>query len=106
MGLSLIDAMRLGTPLIATDYSGPVDFANKENAWMVSWKYTNATIKDGPYFGSQWADPIEEEAIEMLVEIITNNELRNTKVKKAKNDIEMYFSKNRISSLIEAALKS
>ena len=106
LGLSLIDAMRLGTPLIATDYSGPVDFANKENAWMVSWKYINATIKDGLYFGSQWADPNEEEAIEMLVEIITNNELRNTKVKKAKNDIEMYFSKNRISSLIEAALKS
>lgn len=106
LGLSLIDAMRLGTPLIATDYSGPVDFANKENAWMVPWKYTNATNADGPYFGSQWADPIEEEAIEMLVEIITNNELRNTKVKKAKNVIEMYFSKNRISSLIEAALKS
>lgn len=104
LGLSLIDAMRIGTPLLSTDYSGPVDFANKENAWMVPWEYTNATTADGPYFGSQWADPIEEKAAKMLHEILTNTELRDKKVKQAKKDITLHFSKSKITTLINAAL--
>jgi glycosyltransferase involved in cell wall biosynthesis len=104
LGLSLIDAMRLGTPLLATNYSGPVDFANKQNAWMVPWTYTHATIEDGPYFGSPWADPIVREAVEMLVEILTNNELRNNKIKNAKTDINVHFSNDKISKLIDHAL--
>jgi glycosyltransferase involved in cell wall biosynthesis len=106
LGLSLIDAMRIGTPLLATDYSGPIDFASQENAWMVPWKYTNATIEDGPYFGSPWADPIEEKATDMLIEILSNVELRNKKSDKAKVDIEEHFSKQKISKLIDDALKS
>jgi len=104
LGLSLIDAMRLGTPLLSTDYSGPVDFANDSNAWMVPWKYVDATWDDGPYYGSRWAEPDLDIARAQLVSLLENQEERLQKTNKAKRDIESYFSVSRVSTLIKDAL--
>lgn len=104
LGLSLIDAMRLGTPLLSTDYSGPVDFANDSNAWMVPWKYVDASWDDGPYYGSRWAEPDLDIAQAQLVSLLENQEERLQKTLKAKMDIESYFSVSRVSTLIMNAL--
>ena len=104
LGLSLIDAMRLGTPLLSTDYSGPVDFANDSNAWMVPWKYVDASWDDGPYYGSRWAEPDLDIAQAQLVSLLENQEERLQKTLKAKMDIESYFSVSRVSNLIKDAL--
>ena len=105
LGLSLIDAMRLGTPLLATDYSGPVDFANYSNAWMVPWTYTDASWEDGPYYGARWAEPDLDAACAKIISIFEDKSDRLLKTKKARNDVEYHFSSERITGLIMEALK-
>jgi glycosyltransferase involved in cell wall biosynthesis len=104
LGLSLIDAMQLGTPLLSTNYSGPVDFANDSNAWMVPWKYTDANWGDGPYYGSRWADPDLDAACAQAISLLEDKDGRLLKTRKAKADIKNHFSCEKISALVKEAL--
>ena len=39
-GLTLADSMALGTPVIATGYSGNMDFMDERNSYLVDWTRT------------------------------------------------------------------
>ena len=57
-GLTMAEAMALGKPVIATGYSGNLDFMDTETAYLVAW--TEATVPDGCYpypSGARWAEP-------------------------------------------------
>ena len=57
-GLTIAEAMALGKPVIATAYSGNLDFMTPENSYLVD--YVTARVPPGcdPYpAGSVWADP-------------------------------------------------
>jgi hypothetical protein len=50
--------MALGKPVIATRYSGNLDFMDDDNAYLVPW--TAASVPEGCYpypAGARWADP-------------------------------------------------
>ena len=38
LGLTMAEAMLLGKPVIATNYSGNIDFMNEENSLLIPWK--------------------------------------------------------------------
>ncbi len=62
-GRSLAEAMLLGKPAVATNYSGNTDFMNQQNSCLVN--YTLAPVKEGQYpfsEGQVWADPDIEHA--------------------------------------------
>jgi glycosyltransferase involved in cell wall biosynthesis len=66
-GLTMAEAMALGKPVIATAYSGNMDFMNNEVAYLVRW--TKGTVPPGcaPYpIGATWADPDLDEAARLL----------------------------------------
>ena len=100
LGLSLIDAMRLGTPLVATDYSGPKDFVTHDNAFLVPWKYCATRWEDGPYFGSLWADPDIEVAAKLIESALGGGKHIESHIRQAKQTVEEYFSRLRVSKLI------
>ena len=104
LGLSLIDAMRLGVPLVTTDYSGPCDFVNEENAWLVPWTYCSAQWEDGPYFGSLWADPDLEVAARRISEALCSNNETSAKTAIAKAQVEAYFAPDRTGRIIAETL--
>jgi len=104
LGLSLIDAMRLGTPLVATDYSGPKDFANSDNSYLVPWTYCNAQWEDGPYFGSRWAEPDIDVAAKQIECSLRGESLSQEKTLRAKCEVEEYFSRERIAGLLASLL--
>jgi glycosyltransferase involved in cell wall biosynthesis len=57
-GLTMAEAMALGKPVIATRYSGNLDFMDDDNAYLVPW--TAASVPEGCYpypAGARWADP-------------------------------------------------
>jgi glycosyltransferase involved in cell wall biosynthesis len=103
LGLSLIDAMRLSVPLVTTGYSGPCDFINEANAWIVPWKYCPALWEDGPYFGSSWAEPDLDGAAMRIAEALSSNKA-SEKTVIAKAQVEAYFSPERIGRIIAQAL--
>jgi glycosyltransferase involved in cell wall biosynthesis len=57
-GLGVAEAMYLGKPVIATNYSGNVDFTKPENSCLVDYRLV--PVKPGEYLfpeGQVWADP-------------------------------------------------
>ncbi len=67
LGLTMAEAMLLEKPVIATGYSGNVDFTTDDVAHLVRWEPTTVPAKSGPYRpGSIWADPDLGHAAELM----------------------------------------
>jgi glycosyltransferase involved in cell wall biosynthesis len=67
-GLTIAEAMARGLPVVATDWSGNVDFLNSQNGLPVSYQLIPAVDPQGTYNcpGMVWADPDIEGAAEAL----------------------------------------
>ena len=66
-GLTMLEAMALGTPTICTGYSGNMDFTTAENSWLVDYSMIATDEQLGPYPpGAVWASPSLDSAIEAL----------------------------------------
>jgi glycosyltransferase involved in cell wall biosynthesis len=58
LGLNLADAMVLGKPVIATGYSGNLDFMNANNSFLIPFRYVTVPPGTPAYpTGARWADP-------------------------------------------------
>ena len=56
-GLGMAECMYLGKPVIATAYSGNLDFMDRDNSLLVDYKMIPLRDGDYPYWqGQQWAD--------------------------------------------------
>jgi glycosyltransferase involved in cell wall biosynthesis len=56
-GLTVAEAMALGTPAVATAFSGVLDFADEDCAALVPWRPVAVDDPHGIYRGQSWADP-------------------------------------------------
>jgi glycosyltransferase involved in cell wall biosynthesis len=57
-GLTMAEAMAYGKPVIATAYSGNLDFMDDANSFLVPFRLTKIARRRGPYSAAeQWADP-------------------------------------------------
>lgn len=57
-GLTMAEAMALGKPVIATGYSGNVDFMHPDNSFLVSYTLTHVGPDGGIYPAeARWAEP-------------------------------------------------
>lgn len=67
-GYGIAEAMALGTPVIATNYSGSTDLASERTAHLIPYEYTD--VLPGEYFywqpGMRWASPDHETAAAAL----------------------------------------
>lgn len=74
-GLTMAEAMALGKPVIATGYSGNLDFMDAETAYLVRW--TEGAVPAGcePYReGAVWAEPDVEDATHLLRHVVEHPE--------------------------------
>ena len=66
-GLTILEAMSLGKPVIATAYSGNMDFMTEENSFLLPYRLTTLAHDYGPYMrGAVWADPDLDEAARLM----------------------------------------
>jgi glycosyltransferase involved in cell wall biosynthesis len=66
-GLTILEAMRLGKPVIATAYSGNMDFMTEENSFLLGYRLITLERDYGPYMrGASWADPDIDEAARLM----------------------------------------
>jgi glycosyltransferase involved in cell wall biosynthesis len=63
LGLGMAESMYLGKPVIATAYSGNMEFMNERNACLIPYEKIAVLEKDYPHAQNQvWANPSIEEA--------------------------------------------
>jgi glycosyltransferase involved in cell wall biosynthesis len=76
-GLTLAEAMFLGKPVIATAYSGNMDFTRFDNSFLVGYRLKPVGKHNDPYDEDVlWADPSIEQAAEHMRTIIDNPDTR------------------------------
>jgi glycosyltransferase involved in cell wall biosynthesis len=68
-GINLIDSMARRTPVVATGYSGNLDFMNEQCSIVVPFEMIDVGSYAGFSVRSQWANPSEEYAAEKLREL-------------------------------------
>lgn len=84
LGLIMAESMYLGKPVIATSYSGNLEFMNAQNSCLVS--YDLITISEGQYIesdGQYWAEPNIIEAAECMRKIFSDESYRSSLGKSA-----------------------
>jgi len=66
-GLTCAEAMALGLPVVASAYSGNLDFMTPENSLLVPARVVETERRYGPYpAGTCWGDPGHDEAVAAL----------------------------------------
>ncbi len=77
LGLTLAEAMYLGRPVIATAYSGNMDFTLPYNSFLVDYELVQLTQDVGPYpRGASWAEPDLDHAAFQMSSVFENRALR------------------------------
>jgi GT2 family glycosyltransferase/glycosyltransferase involved in cell wall biosynthesis len=67
LGLTMAEAMLMGKPVIATDFSGNVDFMNESNSLPVRHEIVKLGKAIPPYEANfEWAQPSESHAAELM----------------------------------------
>lgn len=75
-GLGMAECMYLGKPVIATGYSGNLDFMNRENSLLVDYRII--PLCEGDYMcwqGQHWADPDVAHAARLMRQVFDDREL-------------------------------
>ena len=67
VGLTMAEAMLMGKPVVATGYSGNLDFMNDDVSLLVDHRMVPLGRDIGPYPAeASWAEPSEEHAAELM----------------------------------------
>jgi glycosyltransferase involved in cell wall biosynthesis len=92
-GLTMAEAMAIGKPVIATDYSGNVDFMNSQNSYLVD--YTIGRVgPDCEIYPSEgaWAQPSVEHAAELMRRVVERPEEAAAIGARAREDVARELS--------------
>lgn len=104
-GLTLSDAMLFERPVIATGYSGNLEFMNADNSWLLSCTVDSIKPEDCFYLfdsSMKWGYPFAEDLEEKLLFFYNNRHAHEIqqKVRKAARDIKK-FSPDSVSAILE-----
>jgi glycosyltransferase involved in cell wall biosynthesis len=87
-GLTILEAMRLGKPVIATAYSGNMDFMTPDNSFPLGYRLVTLERDYGPYMrGASWADPDLDEAAHLMRLVVEHPELARARGERAERQI-------------------
>ena len=105
-GLTLLEAMSMGTPTICTGYSGNMDFTTEDNSWLVDYTMMATSEQTGPYPpGSVWASPDVESVIEIMRSIDNDRLQIEAKAKLASVEAREASSLERYAQRLDVQLK-
>lgn len=92
-GYTMAEAMWLGKPVIATGYSGNVDFMTAENSYLVDYRLVPIGPGNDPYpAGGEWAEPDVERASALMRRVFEDREEAASRGARAATDIRASHS--------------
>jgi glycosyltransferase involved in cell wall biosynthesis len=105
-GLTLAEAMFFSKPVIATGYSGNLEFMTNENSFLVNYKTTTVDSKIINYDKNTiWSDPDFEHMSELMKKVKENSDSVKEIAKKGNDTIRNNFSTIKIGNEIKNRLE-
>ncbi|MGJ7508108.1 glycosyltransferase family 4 protein [Variovorax sp. GT1P44] len=93
LGLTMAEAMLMGKPVIATNFSGNVDFMDESNSLLVPYELVKLGKPIPPYGADlEWAEPSVEEAAKLMRRLYENREWARELGARAKASAEANLS--------------
>jgi glycosyltransferase involved in cell wall biosynthesis len=100
-GYTLAEAMALGRPVIATDWSGNTDFMTPSNSYPVGYRLRELGQDYGPYASDQlWADPDLDEAARAMREVYEQPQQARRKGERGREEVSARFSASAVARII------
>lgn len=106
-GFGMIEAMNLGVPVLATGYSGNMDFCAPDTCWLVDYSLTEVGPKEYIFVrpGQHWADPDIEDAARQMRALYGSPQERAARTARAAERVRREFSHDAIAARYAARLK-
>ena len=105
-GLPLVDAAAAGLPIIATNYSGHLEYLQKDSFLPVSYKSIPVPDKkiDNRIFvkGVKWVEPEKDSYFTRMNELYNNEELYRNKAKEYAKYVQENYSSEAIMKLYDS----
>lgn len=93
LGLTMAEAMLMGKPVIATNFSGNVDFMDDDNSLLVSYELVKLGQPIPPYDADlEWAEPSIEHAAQLMRRVYDDQEWARALGARAKTSAETNLS--------------
>lgn len=106
-GLTMAEAMLCGKPVIATGYSGNVDFMTSETSFLVPYKVVALNQTHGPYKrGFHWAQPDLNYAADTLRHVAEHRDSAAELGRKAREHVWKALHPTNIGKAVREALHS
>ncbi len=104
-GLTLAEAMNMGKPVIATAYSGNMDFMTASNSFPVKYRLIEIEKNHGPYMkGCEWAEPDLDHAAELMRYIYAHRDQAAQVGKRAQQDVRSQLHPQTVGRMIRERL--
>lgn len=92
-GYTLAEAMMLGVPVVATAYSGNMDFMTPQNSFLVDSRETVVRRQEGPFqLGTVWAEPDLDDAVDKIRRVYERPDEAKARAGRARIDVEAIVS--------------
>ena len=93
LGLTMSEAMALKKPVIATAYSGNMDFMTPDTAYLVPWEPVDIGADAAPYpAGASWAEPDLDAASTLMRDVYADPAASREVGARAARDLSIRFS--------------
>jgi glycosyltransferase involved in cell wall biosynthesis/SAM-dependent methyltransferase len=105
LGLTMAEAMYFGKPVIATDYSGNLDFMTAENSYLVPQTGARIGPDAEPYPpDGEWAEPDLEHAAALMRAVVADPAKAAIRARRGAIDIRHTHSPEAAAASIEARI--
>jgi len=106
LGLTLAEAMYFERPVIATGYSGNLDFMTDGNGYLVDYELRSIGPGSDPYPPEgEWAEPDVHHAARLMRQVFDHPEEARERGRRAARDIRRTHSADAAGSMLEGRLE-
>jgi glycosyltransferase involved in cell wall biosynthesis len=105
LGLTMAEAMALGTPVIATGYSGNRHFMSDENSWLVDYTVVPVCGECAPYPPEAvWAEPDLAHAARLMRMVYDDPRAAAARADRARADLAAHHGVDAAAAAVSARL--